>query len=383
MKKFILGIVAMVSVLAAALPAGAALAEQSKLEVAAKSSLLMHADSGEVLVEDNADTRHPIASMCKIMTLLLTFESVDAGKVGYDEDIFVSEHAAGMGGSQAFLEQNDSYKLRELIKAVTVASANDGAVAIAEHLAGSEQNFVDRMNERAKSLGMLNTNFVNATGLPKPMQYSCARDVALMTRELVRHEDYFQFSGIWMDKIVHQGGRETGLTNTNKLVRFYNGCDGGKTGFTNEAKHCISATAMRDGTRFIAVVIGADSSKERFDGARALLNYGFGNFETQKVLSDNDLTDKSVSVIGGREKQALLRLREEYSLLVKKGESAPAEIEFLIEDRVKAPLAEGDVVGRVIVRVGGKAVFETDVLAAQSVEKSDWGDHLHNILENW
>ena len=383
MKKWILSVCTLIAALVAAAPAAAVFAEEDSAMVAAKSSLLMHADTGTVILENNADARYPIASMCKIMTLLLAFEQIDGGGLSLDQDIVVSEHAAGMGGSQVFLEQNESYKLSDLVKSVTVASANDAAVAIAETISGSEEGFVARMNERAKELGMLNTVFANATGLPRPMQYSCARDVAIMTRELLRHKGYFEFSGIWMDTIVHKGGRETGLTNTNKLIRFYKGCDAGKTGYTSEAKHCISASAMREDTRLIAVVIGADSSQERFQGASKMLNYGFANYETKKVLSGRDLADKTVTVRGGKQDTAKLALAEEYAMFLKRGEKSDVNVELRIEDSVAAPLRTGDVVGRAVVSRDGRVLFETEILAAEDVEANSWSDHLMDILENW
>ena len=380
MKKYAIALVLALGFFLMGIPAALG-AEGPK--VTAKSSLLMDAASGEILVESQADTRAPIASMCKIMTMLLTFEEMDRGALDPDTEIFVSEHASGMGGSQAFLEANDSYPLGELLKAVAVASANDGAVAIAEHIAGSEEAFTEKMNERAKELGMLNTRFANATGLPKPMQYSCARDVAIMTRELIGHPDYFRYSGIWLDKITHKKGNETELANTNKLIRYYNGCDGGKTGYTSEAKHCISATAEREGTRYIAVVIGADSSQSRFDGARALLNYGFANYESRTVLGAETVSGKTVNVLGGKQKTAKIGLREEYKVLMQKGKPSDAEVELQIPEGVKAPVREGDAVGKAIVRRGGKVVFETDVIVCETVEKSGFSDHLDDILENW
>ena len=381
MKKRLLSLCTAVCALVAAAPISAALAEEQP--VSAKSTLLMHADTGTVILENNADARYPIASMCKIMTLLLTFEGVERGELSMDGDIFVSEHAAGMGGSQAFLERNDSYKLSDLVKCVTVASANDAAVAIAEAVAGSEEGFVARMNERAEQLGMINTRFANATGLPKPMQYSCARDVSMMMRELLKHKEYYEFSGIWMDTLVHKGGRETGLTNTNKLIRFYKGCDAGKTGYTSEAKHCIAASALRDDTRLIAVVIGADSSQARFEGAKKMFEYGFANFETAKVLSERDLADKSVSVRGGKQDSVKLALGGEYAMFSKRGEKPDAQVEFRIEDSVRAPVRQGDVLGKAIVTANGKVVFETEILAAEAVEANGWKDHLKDILEDW
>ncbi|MDE6274745.1 MAG: D-alanyl-D-alanine carboxypeptidase, partial [Clostridiales bacterium] len=244
-------------------------------EINCKAAYLCDYASGTAVYTKNETQELPIASMCKIMTLLLSFEAVDAGNLAYDEMITVSDRAAGMGGSQVFLQENLQYSADALMKSVAVCSANDSCVALAERIAGSESAFVDAMNARAKELGADHTLFANCTGLPKEPQYSCARDVALMLREMISHEKYFEYSKVWLEDFAHPDGRTTTITNTNKLIRFYDGCDGGKTGFTNQAGFCLAATAKRGDTRLVSVVIGADSSANRFEGTKSLLNYAF------------------------------------------------------------------------------------------------------------
>ena len=232
-----------------------------ELEIKSKEAVLVSADSGEVLFEHNADEKRPIASMVKIMTLLLCFENADSGKFSFDDMITVSQRAASMGGSQAFLDAGSAYMAEDLVKSIVIASANDSCVAMAEHIGGSVEGFVNLMNKRADELGMQDTVFVNCTGLPAAGQFSTAKDVSKMFRELIGHKKYFEYSGVWMEDFQHPGGRVTGLTNTNKLIRQYNGCDGGKTGYTSEAMHCLAATAKRGDMRLISVVVGLTKIK--------------------------------------------------------------------------------------------------------------------------
>ncbi|MGN0822839.1 MAG: D-alanyl-D-alanine carboxypeptidase family protein, partial [Candidatus Gallimonas sp.] len=229
-----------------------------------KSAYLCDFDTGTVVYRQNETERLPIASMCKIMTLLLSFEAVDDGALSYDEQIVISDRAAGMGGSQVFLDANLAYSAEQLMKSVAVCSANDSCVALAERIAGSEEAFVEKMNARARELGAENTLFANCTGLPREPQYSCAQDVSVMLRALLTHGKYYEFSKVWLEDFAHPDGRTTSMTNTNKLIRFYKGCDGGKTGYTAQAGFCLASTAKRGDTRLVSVVIGAESSDKRF-----------------------------------------------------------------------------------------------------------------------
>lgn len=345
------------------------------------SSLLMDYASGSVIHELNASQRRPIASMVKIMTLLRTYESVASGKVSLEDDVTVSQRAADMGGSQAFLDAGSVHKLKNLIKTIIVASANDSCVAVAEHISGSVENFVDSMNKRAGELGLKDTNFVNCTGLPATNQYSCAKDVAVMMRTLISTEsNYFEYSKIWMEDFVHPGGRVTGLTNTNKLIRFYQGCDGGKTGYTNEAKHCLCATAKRGDTRLIAVVVGAPDSKTRFKETSDLLNYGFGNYESKVMLSRDGLEDMQIK--SGVKETLKIAPAEQLALFGKKGETNG---ELVVElDSVKAPVKVGDAVGRaLIVAPDGTVLAKTDIVSLEDIENQSYFDTVRDILRQW
>lgn len=363
----------------------AAPAEQMPdLKVGSKAAYLVENSTGKVLFEQNATERRPIASMTKIMTLLLTLEQVDGGTLNLEDKITISQNAASMGGSQAFLDAGSEYRVTDLIKTVVVCSANDSSVALAEHIAGSVDEFVKRMNNRAKELGMENTLFVNCTGLPAPGQYCCAKDVSVMTRELLKHKDYYNYTKIWMEDFVHPTGRTTSITNTNKLIRFYEGCDSGKTGYTAEAGHCLSASARRNGMRLVSVVIGAPDSKTRFADSQTLLNYGFANYETREILSGEKHLEERLNVLGGKCEDISLRPEKGYSRLTRKGEKG-AEPEIIVElnEKVKAPLAEGDVVGKIKIVCAGEVLAEINAVAAESVEKAGWLDGIKTIIKNW
>lgn len=349
----------------------------------ARAALLMDCGSGTVLFAQREVERYPIASMCKIMSLLLIYEGIDSGRIDEGGEITVSEAAAGMGGSQAFLEHNGTYKIEDLIKCIVVCSANDATVAMAELIAGSEEGFVVMMNRRAKELGLTNTHFVNSTGLPQPGQYSCAKDVATMMRELIKHKKYFKYSRIWLDKIQHRKGRETEITNTNKLVRFYKGCDGGKTGYTSEAKHCIAATAVKEDMRLISVIIGAESSKERFGEASKLLNFGFANYASKQIVSSDRPLDFTMRVKGGKHKTVELVPAESYSILINKSEKTEYSIDYDLPDKVAAPIKKGGRVGTMSVIVNNEIVKEIELLAAGDVPESTFGDCIGDVLENW
>ncbi|MDE7380008.1 MAG: D-alanyl-D-alanine carboxypeptidase, partial [Clostridia bacterium] len=268
-------------------------ADEKKLTENCKSAYLCDFNSGECIYKYNECERLPIASVCKVMTLTLCFDAINSGKLSLTDNITVSERAAGMGGSQVFLQQGLSYPLDDLIKSIVVCSANDSCVAVSESICGSEEAFVDLMNKRAEELGCNDTLFANCTGLPKETQYSCAKDVAIMFSNLIRNEDYFKYSKIWLEDFSHPDNRTTSITNTNKLIRKYSSCDGGKTGFTNQAGFCLASTATKNNMRLVSVVLGADSSDDRFNSAINMFNYGFANFKNAIVLDkDVNLNEK-------------------------------------------------------------------------------------------
>lgn len=290
----------------------------------AKSGILMEASTGEVLYEQNANERLQIASVTKVMTMLLIMEAIDSGKISLDDMVTTSEYAASMGGSQVFLEVGEQMSVNDMLKAIAVASGNDAAVAMAEFISGSEGAFVEKMNKRASELGCENTHFINCNGLDEtPEHYSSARDVARISQELLKHTKIFDYTTIWMDSLRNGS---FGLSNTNKLIRFYNGANGLKTGSTSTAKYCLSATALRDGMQLIAVIICAPSTKDRFSSASALLDYGFANYE---VASNEDLNVAVpyVRVVGGVKEQIAPKVSGS-GFVVKKGNKSKLETRF-------------------------------------------------------
>lgn len=344
-----------------------------------RSAYLVDAATFTPLYAKNENERLSIASMVKIMTVLLTLEAVDRGELSLDEKVPVSENAASMGGSQVFLDAGTEHRAGDLLKSVIVASANDSCVALAERVSGSVEGFVSDMNARAAELGMKDTRFANCTGLPAAESFSTAHDVALMFREVIRHPVYFEDAGVWLEDYVHPDGRTTVMTNTNKLVKFYNGCDGGKTGFTSEAKFCLAATAERDGMRVIAVVAGADSSKSRFNAVSSMFNHAFGSFKAEKLLGAGELAAQRVKVAGGKERSVGVTVNEDIVRLAPRSDKAAAELRLELPDKVKAPVRKGDVVGKGYLVVDGTAVREFDLVAADDVARASIWDLFRRI----
>ncbi len=347
-----------------------------------KAAYLCDAEGRFEMCKKEETKRLPIASMCKIMTLLLSFEAVERGELSYDEEITVSENAAGMGGSQVFLGARLAYPVRELMKSVAVCSANDSCVALAERIAGSEAGFIERMNARAKELGAENTLFANCTGLPRDPQYSCARDVARMLQALLTHEDYFRFSQVWLEDFSHPDGRTTSITNTNKLVRFYEGCDGGKTGFTNEAGFCLAATAKRADMRVIAVVIGGESSKSRFAAVSELFDYAFANYESCTLLHAGEAIEEKARVAGGTETEVGVCAKEDLRYVRRRGEKGEYRIEISL-DELKAPVAAGQTAGRATLYEGNVEIASAALGAAEEVRRMRWWDAFRRTAQAW
>ena len=353
---------------AGAAQADAPMEDSPPITLESPSCILTEAGTGRVIFEKNADECRPVASVTKIMTILLTLEAIDDGRVSENDSVLVSPRASGMGGSQVFLDANRSYRLSDLLKSVIVASANDAAVALAEHLCGAEEAFVRRMNERAAELGLTNTHYVNCTGLPAEGHYTTARDVARLSAQLDRHPLYYTFSTIWMDELRHSSGRITQLTNTNRLVRFYPGCDGYKTGSTNEARYCMSATAKKDGMRLIAVVLGAQAGQTRFDEARAMLEYGFSNYQIVTPVREGERLGMDVPVKLGAEDSVSAVSGGTCSLLVRRGDTADISLEVALVERVSAPVRVGNVLGEIRVKQGDAVVATIPALAGRTVE---------------
>lgn len=347
------------------------------------SAILCEASTGQVIFEKNADERRPVASVNKVMTILLTLEAVDEGRVSLEDQVTVSPRAASMGGSQAFLDAGERYKLSELLKTVIVASANDSAVALAEHLAGTEESFVRLMNTRAEELGLTNTHYANCTGLPAQEHYTTARDVAKLSAQLDLHPIYYRYSTIWMDEIKHRGGRVTSLTNTNRLIRFYPGCDGYKTGSTNEARYCVSATAKKEGMRLIAVVLGTPAGQTRFDEARAMLEYGFANVQLVTPIAQGQALDMTVPVrLGGRDEVSVLS-GGTCGLLERRGEKNALSLEAALVEKVNAPVYAGDVLGEIRVKRGDEVVAVVPAVAGEDVQLPGMVDALIRIRDHF
>lgn len=345
----------------------------------AKSCYLMDFGSRNTLYQRGECERYEIASMTKIMLLNLIFDAVKQNKLSLDEQITVSENASGMGGSQVFLQANKNYKASDLIKSIIVASANDASVAMAERLYGTEKACVDAMNDKRAEFGMSNTLFANVTGLPHVMQYSCAKDVATMFCHLLNYDEYFNYSNIYLDYLVHPDGSKTILTNTNKLVKFYNGCDGGKTGYTSQAGSCLAVTAKRDNMRVVAVVLGEPDSKTRNGEISGMLDYAFNNYQSKKIISKDEILFESQSVKGAKN-GLKAGCAVDYYTFAKKGESVDFETQIIIDNNLKAPILSGEKVGVVSVYVGGVKKADIDLVAREYVAKKTVVDQFRDLI---
>ena len=346
-------------------------------DVPCAAAVLIDEDSGTVLYEKNADERRPVASITKVMTLLLTFEALQAGKIALGDIVPVSEHAYHMGGSQIWLEPGEQLTLQEMLKAICISSANDAAVAVAEFVAGSESAFVDAMNARAAALGMTATHFANACGLDEEGHLSSARDVAVMSREmLLHHPEVREYCTVWMDTL--RGGR-TQLVNTNKLLKSYPGITGLKSGTTGKAGVCITASAERDGLRLIAVVLGASSGKERFEAAKTLLDYGFAHYDSAEVTLPDDAPEE-LPVKRGTAETTTLDYAAPERLLVPKGEGRDLQTKILLPDTLQAPVRQGSPVGSWQLLRGETVLQELPICAAQDVQALSFGYCLRYLV---
>lgn len=340
-------------------------ATEYTLDIKAKSVILMEPNTGKILYEDNADEILPPASITKVMSLLLVMEALDRGDFDLETVVSASEHACSMGGSQIWLEPNESMTVDDLLKATVIVSANDATVALGELVAGSEEGFVALMNQRAKELGMTNTTFKNCSGLDSEGHLTSAHDVAVMSSELIKHELIKNYTTVWMDSLRNG---ESELVNTNKLVRFYNGTTGLKTGTTSGSGYCLSATAERDGLSLVAVVMGADTTSDRFEGAKKLLDFGFSNFSYTEI--DADLkNDFCVEVADGVKDSLKVKADGSFSLLLKKSDTAQITKKTVIDKKISAPIKKGDAVGIVKIYSGKEQIGEIKLLADENINK--------------
>ena len=378
LKRFLVFLLCMTLFLGNVLPVRAA------TEITAPSAILLEASTGQVIYEKKATERRSPASITKIMTLLLIFEALSEGKVSLQDEVVTSAHARSMGGSQVFLEEGETQTLETMIKCIVIASGNDASVAVAEHIAGSEADFVEKMNAKATELGMVDTHFEDCCGLTdSDSHYTTAKDVAIMSRELtVKYPEVFTYTRIWMEDITHvtrRGSSTFTLSSTNKLLKWYQWTTGLKTGSTAKAKFCISATASKDGMDLIAVIMGAPDPKERFHDAEKLLNYGFS--VSNLYVDENKEPLPQMRVEGGVEESVSLHYAEEFRYLDVTGRDLSAvEKELKLPESVKAPVTEGKTAGQAVFRIGGEEIGRVAVLYDASVEKAGFGDYFKKVL---
>lgn len=355
-----------------------------ELDIKGKSALLMDANTGEIIYELNKDEGLPPASIAKIMTMLLGLEAIETGKISLADEVLISEYASSMGGTQVYLETGEIQPVEELFKAIAIRSANDAAVALGEYVAGSEELFANMMNKRAKELGMNNTKFNNASGLPNKEHHVSAYDVALMSRELLKHDlvrDWLT-TYIYDMKVGKKKDEIQTMVNTNKLIKQYQNITGVKTGSTNEAGHCLSASAKRGNLELIAVVMGANTSKERFDEAKRMLDYGFANYDSLMVGKKNDLID-SVTIEKGKVLNVDAVLENDSYVLLSKGQGSNIDKKIVLPEAVKAPLAKGQEIGNMIISLNGKEIHRIKLVAKDSVERANFLDMLKRSFNSF
>lgn len=356
--------------------------EKKSTDINSKSAILMDVGTGKILYEKNSHEKLPPASVTKVMTMLLIVEAIDEGKVKLNDSVQVSENASSMGGSQIFLEPGESQTVDTLLKGIAVASANDACVAMAEHMSGSVEEFVKQMNSRAKELNMKDTNFVNTNGLPVDNHYSSANDIAIMSRGLLKHDMISKYLTTWMDKVVVGKKKvEVGLANTNKLIKHFNGATGVKTGFTKDAKYCLSASAKRGNTHLVAVTLGAETTQERFSDASNLLNQGFANYESIKI-ADKGAKVGTLTMDKADENDVDLVVKEDLTALIKKGEGKDFKKEIKIDKNQKLPIKKGTVLGKITISKDGRLIGEVDLVNTKDVEKAGYFKMLQRVIEN-
>ncbi|KAB7709226.1 D-alanyl-D-alanine carboxypeptidase [Bacillus aerolatus] len=374
MKRMFLSIIAVLLIYSAALPPAAAYAAEEKIKMAeqSKSAILLERDTGAVLFEKNSRKPLPPASMTKIMTMLLIMEAIEDKKLTWDEKIRTSEYAASMGGSQVFLEPGEEMTTREMMQGIAIGSANDASVAMAERVAGSEEMFVKKMNQKAKELDLKQTKFKNSTGLPVEGHYSSAYDMAIMAKELLKHEEITKYTGTYEAYLRGESEKKFWLVNTNRLIKFYPGVDGLKTGFTNEAKYCLTATASKGNMRVIAVIFGAPTPKERNAQVTKMLDYGFHQYEVSP-LYEKGKEVSSVEVAKGDRDEVRLETADKVSVLMKKGEKkGQFSKEIHLKKDVQAPVKKGDSLGELTIKKEGKVLSKTPLVAKENVNQASW-----------
>jgi len=375
MKRLVSILLAFMLLIAVSVPFASAEEEKNvQLAENVKSAILIERDTGKVLYEKNSNEQLPPASMTKVMTMLLIMEALDEGKLTMNEKVRASEYAASMGGSQIFLEPGEEMTVQEMLKGIAIGSGNDASVAMAERIAGSEDAFVEMMNKKAKELGLKDTKFKNTTGLPVEDHYSTAYDMAIMSKELLKYEDITKFTGTYEAYLRENTDKKFWLVNTNKLVRFYPGVDGLKTGFTREAMYCLTATAEKDGMRVIAVVFGAPTSKDRNAQVTKMLDYAFNQYKTHPIFERNHVMG-TAKVSKGEKKKVEMVTSESISLLTKKGETIEdVKQKVTLKKDLKAPIKKGDQIGTLTIKKKGETLVKSPLLAKEDVNEATWWD---------
>ena len=359
------------------------LANNDELSINSIASYMIETTSNTEILANNADKKLPIASMTKLATLAIIFDEINSGRLDPEEQVQVSQTAASIEGSSAFLDAGSQYTVKDLIKTIVVVSANDSSVAMAEKISGSEELFAKRMNKLAADLKLANTHFENCTGLPSPSHFSSARDIAKIYSLVCDNDLYKEYSKIWMEDFIHPSGRKTGLVNTNRLIKTYSGCTGGKTGHTSEAKYCLSASATRGGMSFVAVIIGAETSKIRFAEVTKMFNYGFANYSIKNLVSSK-LPLARIELKGAKEKNCELYSLEEFSVLEKKGEERKYTTKYMLPNVIKAPVDTNQVIGKILVlNENNIVVKEIDLASKETIDKIKFGEAFKNIINLW
>lgn len=389
MKKIVLSFICLIVVLIMfvannqSIYVNASYVENNFSNFTSSSYVLLDANSGTKLAGKNENEKMQVASICKLMTSLITLEKIDAGELKLNDEIVASEHACNMEGSQAFLDAGSSYKVSDLLKSVIVASANDSAVVLAEAISGSENSFVSLMNQRAKELGMNNTTYANATGLPAPNQYSTAMDTSIILKEVAKHDLYVQDSNIWIDTLIHPSGRETELVNTNRLIKYYDKCKTGKTGFTDEAGYCLASSASNGNLSLIAVTLKCDKPQDRFKESMDLFNYGFANFENKQIIDSSKLLTDKIKVNLGKTSLANIGFKNDFSVVMKKGDNANYDIKLNIKKSINAPQQLNAKIGVATIVKDGKIIGEVDIVLKEEIQKQNFNDIVNKVVENW
>ena len=350
--------------------------------VTAKSYVIVD-DSGKILIGKDAHKKREVASICKLMTTLITLEKIELGDLSLEDKFMVSEYASDVEGSQAFLDSGKEYLVKDLLKSVIVASANDSAIVLAEGIGGNEKSFVKLMNEKAIKLGMINTRYSNSTGLPALEQYSTAYDTAILLDKVSEFDIYKDFAKIWIDELEHSSGRKTELVNTNRLVKYYDYCSSGKTGFTDEAGYCLSSVANKGNLELTCVVLGCNSSANRFKESIELYNYAFANYRNEQVVFKDNQIENDVKVIGGKIDNVQLKPQEDFYLTTRVGNDVEYEIAYQLPKEIKASIQTGDVVGEMYVIVNGEIIKTINVVSVIDIEKQNFSDILDKILNNF